>query len=71
MGRELRPCGTEAAYQRHRYNGEAPCAECVEAHRVQSLKDQKAMVARRREAGRVARMGGGRSERVFGAPEYQ
>jgi hypothetical protein len=26
--RELRPCGTAAAYQRHRVNGEKPCLVC-------------------------------------------
>ena len=28
MTRQLQPCGTDAAYRRHRYNGEDPCAEC-------------------------------------------
>lgn len=30
--RELKPCGTNAAYQRHRRKGEYPCAPCLEAH---------------------------------------
>jgi predicted DNA-binding protein YlxM (UPF0122 family) len=30
--RKLKPCGTNAAYQRHRLNGEYPCAPCLEAH---------------------------------------
>lgn len=30
-GRQLKPCGTEAAYRRHRRNGEIPCAECKAA----------------------------------------
>ena len=25
-------CGTEEAFQRHRYNGEKPCIACKEAH---------------------------------------
>lgn len=29
--RELQPCGTEAAYQRHRRAGEPPCDPCREA----------------------------------------
>lgn len=29
---ELQPCGTQAAYFRHRRNGEVPCAACVRAH---------------------------------------
>lgn len=32
MPRELRPCGTPAAYQRHRKNGEEPCFVCKLAH---------------------------------------
>lgn len=30
--RQLKPCGTDAAYQRHRRNGEYPCTACLEAH---------------------------------------
>lgn len=33
MPRELKPCGTEAAYQRHLRHREAPCAACRNAHR--------------------------------------
>lgn len=29
---ELKPCGTNAAYQRHRRKGEYPCGPCLEAH---------------------------------------
>jgi hypothetical protein len=29
---KLKPCGTNAAYQRHRTNGEYPCGPCLEAH---------------------------------------
>lgn len=29
----LRPCGTYAAYQRHRLGGEVPCDQCTEAAR--------------------------------------
>lgn len=28
----LKPCGTNAAYQRHRRKGEYPCTPCLEAH---------------------------------------
>lgn len=28
----LKPCGTNAAYQRHRSKGEYPCTPCLEAH---------------------------------------
>jgi hypothetical protein len=30
--RPLEPCGTNAAYQRHRKAGEYPCIPCLEAH---------------------------------------
>lgn len=42
----LRPCGTEAAYDRHLARREVPCGECVEAERLRK--------ARQREAGRAA-----------------
>lgn len=38
--RELKPCGTNAAYHRHRRNGEYPCAPCLEAH-AQNVKEAK------------------------------
>ena len=31
MSRELKPCGTPAAYERHRVNGETPCQACLSA----------------------------------------
>lgn len=30
--KELKPCGTDAAYQRHRKAKEYPCTQCLEAH---------------------------------------
>lgn len=33
MARELQPCGTRAAYSRHRKNGEEACAPCMAANR--------------------------------------
>jgi hypothetical protein len=30
--RKVMPCGTNAAYQRHRRKGEYPCPKCLEAH---------------------------------------
>lgn len=30
--KELKPCGTNAAYQRHRKKGEYPCGPCLQAH---------------------------------------
>jgi len=32
MARELKPCGTNAAYARHVEAGEQPCEACKEAH---------------------------------------
>lgn len=32
MIRQLQPCGTQAAWQRHRKHGEKPCEACREAH---------------------------------------
>jgi len=34
MARELQPCGTPAAYQRHVRRGEQPCDACREANRT-------------------------------------
>ena len=36
--RELKPCGTNAAYVRHRRHGEYPCADCLEAHNEENRK---------------------------------
>ncbi len=33
MKRQLAPCGTQAAYQRHIRNGEVPCEPCAAAER--------------------------------------
>lgn len=33
MARQLQPCGTQAAYQRHKRRNEEPCAACEEAAR--------------------------------------
>jgi hypothetical protein len=38
----VQPCGTDAAYQRHIRNKEAPCAECREAHRVARANERVA-----------------------------
>lgn len=36
MARQLKPCGTYAAYARHLRNGEKPCGPCAEANRERS-----------------------------------
>ena len=47
MSRELKPCGTRSAYDRHRRRGEKPCDACVEANRLTfreaSAKRRRAM----------------------------
>lgn len=48
MARELQPCGTWAAYQRHKRKGEDPCAKCLVAARDQ--KNQRKTVARQEQA---------------------
>lgn len=37
MGRELKPCGTSAAYRRHLRNGEPACAACKRAVAEQKM----------------------------------
>jgi len=46
--RELLPCGTNAAYHRHRRKGEYPCTACLEAHaeNVRLAKEKKRDKAR-------------------------
>ena len=34
MKRELKPCGTPAAFRRHKRHGEEPCDACWEAERL-------------------------------------
>ncbi len=38
--RELKPCGTEAAYRRHKRHGEYPCGLCLAAH-VEDVSNYK------------------------------
>jgi hypothetical protein len=47
MARELRPCGTPAAYRRHVYHGEVPCKACADADR----KDSRERMRKRRGGG--------------------
>jgi hypothetical protein len=44
MPRQLRPCGTRAAYVRHQRHGEDPCEKCVEGNRLymQQFREQRA-----------------------------
>ena len=36
--KNLKPCGTYAAYRRHQRNNEVPCEECIYANRERSAK---------------------------------
>lgn len=44
--RQLQPCGTPAAYLRHKRHGEEPCARCRQAHRLYRLRTGRAYRAR-------------------------
>ena len=46
----LKPCGTEAAYQRHRRQKTVICAPCREAHRIIRKAQREAALARKRAA---------------------
>lgn len=41
MPRELKPCGTEAAYRRHLRHDETPCTACRKAHRDRVGTDRR------------------------------
>lgn len=40
-GRELKPCGTEAAWARHKKRGEKPCEACETEHRRYHREDRR------------------------------
>ena len=41
MARDLKPCGTTAAYQRHLRHGETPCDACREANNAQNCGSER------------------------------
>jgi hypothetical protein len=45
--RYVKPCGTNAAYQRHLQHGEQPCEPCCEAHKAKLREDYQAKYQRR------------------------
>lgn len=47
--RELLPCGTNAAYHRHRKAGEYPCSDCLAAH-AENVKLAKQKRKKREQA---------------------
>lgn len=46
----LAPCGTNAAFQRHRYRGETPCEACVEARTASEREYRQQRLARLKES---------------------
>lgn len=50
--RDLKPCGTDAAYQRHRKAGETPCDACREARRVKSAETNRQLAEQSTKRGR-------------------
>jgi hypothetical protein len=53
--RKVQPCGTDAAYRRHKKAGEPACAPCVEAHRAAEATRRRAFRAAETERNRLAR----------------
>lgn len=47
---KLKPCGTDAAYYRHKRAGETPCRRCVLAHREQARIYNRDLWARKKAA---------------------
>lgn len=45
MARKLKPCGTPAAFRRHRYHNEEPCEACLEAYRAHNRAVAKRLYA--------------------------
>lgn len=54
MARELKPCGTWAAYMRHRRRGEPVCEPCAAAARDQKTSRKREEQARRAEVVKLA-----------------
>jgi len=52
-GCDLQPCGTEAAYMRHRYRDEPACRSCLEAHAARTA-DRDGHAGRRNHHARSA-----------------
>jgi hypothetical protein len=44
MTRELKPCGTLAAYKRHQRRGEVPCYACLDARNDVALAPSRRQV---------------------------
>lgn len=64
MARELAPCGTHAAYKRHRRRGEEPCQECREAARDYTRKRREGDSTLHAAVARMAEQAGTDSQTV-------
>ena len=53
--RQLAPCGTRAAYERHRRKGEPPCADCVEANRLANAENYQRTIKANRATSKAGR----------------
>jgi hypothetical protein len=63
MSRHLKPCGTEAAWQRHRYRGEPVDEACEQAHRDYKRDWERAARTRTVELPSCTECGGERKPR--------
>ena len=54
--RQLAPCGTRAAYERHRRKGEPPCADCVEANRLANAENYQRTIKANRATSKAGRI---------------
>lgn len=52
MPRELKPCGTVAAYQRHLARGETPCPACARERREYARQRPRSAYVRRTDRAR-------------------
>lgn len=64
--RELKPCGTRAAYDRHRRNGETPCDDCRDAANEQRRQKEAAQQAKQKPPAKCGTMRGYRVHRRRG-----
>lgn len=59
MARDLQPCGTPAAYQRHLRRGEEPCDPCLtaaNAYKASNARDVGTQRARQRALSRLSHL---------------
>ena len=56
MARELKPCGTRAAYDRHRRNEEEPCKECRDANARRGRQNRRGKAYQRARVRALTRL---------------